>query len=310
MSAPLRIIFAGTPEFAIPALQGLLDCGQHIVAVLTQPDRPSGRGRKIELNPVKLLAVSHNLPVLQPETLKDTAIQAHLATLQADLLVKAAYGLLLPSNVLALPRLGCINVHASLLPRWRGAAPIQRAILAGDQETGITIMQMTAGLDAGPIIAQYACPILAEDTAATVHDRLAILGGQALVATLPLITSGNMSPQAQDPAMVTIAPKIAKAEALITWTNPAATLARQVRAFNPWPVAETNYLGTTLRIWAATAVAGRGEPGMVINCSAAGIDVGTGTELLRITRLQLPGKRIVAASDFINAHDLREGIFG
>lgn len=310
MSTSLRIIFAGTPAFALPPLQALIDAGHQVIAVYTQPDRPAGRGRHLMPSPVKSLALAHGLSVRQPDSLKDPETQAELAACAADLMVVVAYGLLLPRPVLAAPRLGCINIHASLLPRWRGAAPIQRAILAGDTETGITIMQMEIGLDTGPMIHQQRCPILPEDSGGALHDRLAPLGAQALLEALPLIASGTPPLQPQEATLATYAPKLSKQEAIIDWQRPAQELVRQVQAFDPWPVAETRYAGSALRIWSATAVPGSGRPGTVVASSPAGIEVGTGAGVLRVTRLQLPGKRVTSATDFLNAHDLRGVVLG
>jgi methionyl-tRNA formyltransferase len=304
MSRSLRIVFAGTPEFSVAPLRALLDEGYEPVAVYTQPDRPAGRGRKLTPGPVKQLALTRGLPVYQPLSLKGETQQRELAALRPDLLVVVAYGLLLPQAVLDTPRLGCVNIHASLLPRWRGAAPIQRAILAGDEETGITVMQMEAGLDTGPMIHTLRCPITPRDTGGSLHDRLAPLGARALLEALPLIASGSPPLQAQDDALSTYAGKLSKEEARIDWARPAAELARKVRAFDPWPVAQAGWNGQVLRIWAAHGVAGAASPGRVAGTGRDGIDVGTGDGLLRITRLQLPGKRPLGVAEFLNAHSL------
>ncbi|KOR33223.1 methionyl-tRNA formyltransferase [Achromatium sp. WMS3] len=309
MPNTLRIIFAGTPEFAALPLQSLINHGYQIIAVYTQPDRPTGRGRKITASPVKKLAFKYSIPVYQPESLKQSSVQQELQNLNADLMIVAAYGLLLPKAVLAMPRLGCVNIHASLLPRWRGAAPIQRAILAGDTETGITIMQMAAGLDTGPIITQESCSILATDTSAILHDRLATLGANLLLTTLPLIASGKPPLQLQDSSVATYAAKLEKQEAMLDWTQPAQLLERKVRAFNPWPVASTYYDNGVLRIWEAYAIAAslnnhNVNIGTVIATSPKGIDIITGQDLLRITCLQLPNKRKITAAEFINARDI------
>jgi len=305
-SEPLRIVYAGTPEFAVPALQALIDSPHEVVAVYTQPDRPAGRGRKLRASPVKQLALAHDLPVEQPTSLRDEQAQAHLADLRPDLMVVAAYGLILPKAVLETPRLGCINIHASLLPRWRGAAPIQRAILAGDRETGVTIMQMDEGLDTGAMLLKRALPIAEDDTAASLHDRLAVLGAEALMEALPGIMDGSLEAIPQNEAEATYAAKLDKAEARIDWQQPAEHIARQVRAFNPWPVAQAELDGQPLRIWEARAVdrPAQAEPGTVVAESAEGIDVAAGEGCLRITRLQLPGGKQLPAATFLNGRSL------
>lgn len=319
-----RIVFAGTPEFAVPSLTALIQGGYQVIAVYTQPDRPSGRGRKLASSPIKQTAVAFGLPVMQPETLRDPGAQAALCALQPDLMVVVAYGLLLPPAVLAAPRLGCVNVHASMLPRWRGAAPIQRAILAGDSETGVTIMRMAKGLDTGPVYLTRAAPIAIRETAGSLHDRLSILGAETLMEALPGILSASLQPNPQDDAQAIYASKLNKNEALIDWSAPATTIGRQIRAFDPWPVAETRLDGAPLRVWAAEALAGPQEggnpatdtvlqgstlaraptPGMVVAHSKTGIDVATGDGLLRITRVQLPGKRPIDAAQLLNARSL------
>ena len=305
---PLRIIFAGTPEFSTPAVRALLGSPHQVCAVYTQPDRPAGRGRKLTASPVKQLAVAQGLPVRQPVSLKESAVQQELQSWQADLMVVVAYGLILPAAVLAAPRLGCINIHASLLPRWRGAAPIQRAILAGDTETGVTIMQMNAGLDTGDIITQQTCAILPLDTSASLHDRLSVLGAEALLAVLDDVQQGRAVLTAQDDARACYAAKLTKSEAELDWSQSAAALERQVRAFNPWPVAQTHLTipDLVLRIWAAEALPGNSAhpPGTLVQATAEGIDVATGSGILRLTLVQKSGGRVVTAADFLRAHPL------
>ncbi len=310
MSSPLRIIFAGTPEFSVAPLNALLGSGHRVVAVYTQPDRPAGRGRKLSASPVKDLALRHNIPIHQPKSLKSVEQQAQLAALQADLMVVVAYGLLLPQAVLDTPRLGCINIHASLLPRWRGAAPIQRAILAGDSNTGITIMRMDAGLDTGPMLHTLSCPIEPADTGGSLHDRLVPLGAEALMQALPAIAEGRAQGQPQDDGQASYAHKLRKEEATMDWGLPAVELERQARAFNPWPVAQTLYAGQVMRIWSARAIAGTGPHGTVLATGRDGIDVACADGLLRIDRLQLPGKRAMNVADFLNAHDPLGAILG
>ena len=316
MSKPLRIIYAGTPDFSVPALKALIDSGHEVVAVYTQPDRPAGRGRELKFSPVKETAVASNIPVYQPESLKDEAAQQQLAALDADLMVVTAYGLLLPKVVLETPRLGCINIHASLLPRWRGAAPIQRAILAGDTKTGITIMQMDEGLDTGDMLAVAECEISADDTGSSLHDKLMHLGAKTLMDVLPAIAEGSVQAVKQDDSLACYAHKLSKAEAAIDWQQSALQIERAVRAFNAWPVAYTFYQReskkgrqrASLRIWQAQVLpeaAGGAAPGTVIGESVKGIDVATGEGVLRITELQAEGKRRMAAADFLNASSLK-----
>lgn len=300
----MKIIFAGTPAFAEFALQALIQSSHDIVAVYTQPDRPSGRGLKLTPSPVKTLALANHLPVYQPVSLKGEAEQKDMAALQADVMIVAAYGLLLPAAVLAIPALGCINIHPSLLPRWRGAAPIQRTLYAGDKETGVTIMQMDAGLDTGPMLLQKRYHIAADETSKTLHDKLAVIGAEALIDTLTLLEQGKLQPQVQDNSLATYANKISKEEALIDWSRPAVELENEIRAFNPWPVAYTTWKEQSLRVWLAKATGetSQAEPRTIIRASRDGIDVATGTGVLRLLQLQLPGGKAQTAADFYNAH--------
>ncbi len=308
----MKIVFAGTPGFSLPLLHALLDSPHEVLAVYTRPDRPRGRGQRLAESPVKRLASRLSIPVCQPGTLRDSGAQATLDAFRADLMIVVAYGLILPPAVLAMPRLGCINVHASLLPRWRGAAPIQRAILAGDRETGVSLMQMEAGLDTGPVLASATCLIEPDDTGGRLHDRLSVMGAQLLKENLDRISQGELEPRVQDDSQASYADKLEKAEAVIDWTMSAEQIARQVRAFNPWPVAETHYSGRQLRIWEARPVtmATDMQPGVVLAAGKAGIDVACGVGALRILAVQLAGGRQVSAIDFINAHPLEGVRFG
>jgi len=306
--APLKIVFAGTPAFAVPTLRALIEAGQDLRAVYTQPDRPAGRGRRLTASPVKEAALAAGLPVFQTPTLRDPEVVRSLHRHAADLMVVVAYGQLLPPSVLALPRLGCVNVHASLLPRWRGAAPIARAILAGDRESGVSVMGMEAGLDTGPLYLRQAIPLADDETGHSLHDKLATLGASALLEALPGIAAGTSRPEPQDHTLATYAEKLTKAGARIDWTRPALELDRMIRAFDPWPVAQTRLGETSLRLWGselpsadAGSETGSGPPGRVVRAGKAGIEVATGDGLLRITHLQPQGKRLMTAAEFLNA---------
>jgi methionyl-tRNA formyltransferase len=304
----MRLIFAGTPAFARVALAALLDAGHDICVVLTQPDRPAGRGMQLRRSEVKALAVERQLPVAQPATLKSDAAVALLAAQHAPVMVVAAYGLILPPAVLALFPRGCINIHASLLPRWRGAAPIQRAILAGDAQTGISIMQMEPGLDTGPVYREAVLPIAARDTAATLHDKLATLGARLIVDVMADLERGLLLPRAQPAEGVTYAAKITKEEALLDWRESAEMLERKVRAFDPFPVAHFPHRGEMLRVWEASALPGpSGLPGVVAQTNDAGITVHCGHGALRLEALQRPGGRRLAVREFRRGLDLPSG---
>ncbi len=303
----MNIVFAGTPDFAAAALSAILAAGHRVKLVLTQPDRPAGRGMKLVDSAVKRLALQHGLPVYQPERLRDPASHETIRAAGADLMVVAAYGLILPQAVLDLPRLGCINIHASLLPRWRGAAPIQRAILAGDRDTGVTLMQMDAGLDTGAMLLRRAIAIDPTDTAATLHDKLAALGASLIVEALGRPESLVPVPQPTEGACY--AAKIAKAEATLDWRRPAAELERQVRAFDPFPAAGASIRETPLKIWRAgvAANAALGQPGEVLSADGRGIVVACGDGALCLTELQKPGGRRLTAGEFLRGFSLRPG---
>lgn len=298
----MKLIFAGTPEFAASALQALIDAGHDIALVLTQPDRPAGRGMKLKASPVKTLALAHGLPVSQPLTLKTAEAQAEIAAVGAEVMVVAAYGLILPKVVLEMPTRGCLNIHASLLPRWRGAAPIHRAIEAGDAETGVTIMQMDVGLDTGDMLLTVREPIHADDSTGSLHDRLAAQGAQAMVAALAQLDA--LSPQPQPAEGVTYAEKIGKAEAQLDWSLPAEVLHRKIRAFNPFPGTSTLAGGEALKIWQAQLADGAGAPGEVLAADADGVRIACGSGALLATQLQAAGGKRLAAREFLAGHSL------
>ncbi|MCK0507529.1 methionyl-tRNA formyltransferase [Aromatoleum anaerobium] len=306
-AAPPRVAFAGTPEFAAAALEAILAAGFEVPLVLTQPDRPAGRGMKLSPSPVKQLALARGIAVDQPASLRGEAQRATLAACAPDVLVVAAYGLILPRAVLDLPRLGCVNIHASLLPRWRGAAPIHRAIEAGDTETGITIMQMDEGLDTGPMLMKRAVPIGPADTTGALHDRLAALGAQMIVEALRRLPSGELVATPQPAEGATYAGKIGKAEAVIDWQRDASSVARAVRAFNPFPGAVASLRQVPLKIWSAEPVAGHGEPGTVLAADADGVVVACGTQAVRLAELQKPGSRRLAAGEFLRGFPVTAG---
>ena len=301
MTEPLRIVFAGTPEFAAEHLKALLASPHDVIAVYTQPDRPAGRGQKLMPSPVNQLALEHNIPVLQPPTLRNAEAQAELAALNPDLLVVVAYGLILPQVVLDIPRLGCINSHASLLPRWRGAAPIQRAVEAGDAQSGVTVMRMEAGLDTGPMLLKVVTPITAEDTGGSLHDRLAEMGPTAVIHAIAGLAEGTLEGEVQDDSLATYAHKLNKDEARIDWSRPAVELERLVRAFNPWPVCHSTLNGEALKVLAAHLADGKGAPGEIIGASKEGLLIACGEQALCLTRLQLPGGKALNFSDLFNS---------
>lgn len=299
-----RLIFAGTPDFALASLEALVDSGRTPVAVLTQPDRPAGRGKKLRASPVKQYALEKDIPVLQPQTLRDESIVAEIKALQPDLMIVAAYGLILPQNVLDIPTRGCLNVHASVLPRWRGAAPIQAAILAGDHATGISLMQMEAGLDSGPVFHIETLDIGDDETAGELHDRLAALGGASLVEKLDDIIAGRIEAEEQDESLVTFAPKIETRDAKIDWTVAAEEAARRVRAYNPFPGAFFFAGEHRIKLWRATRVDGAARPGTVLQADRDAIVIACGKDALRLDELQLPGKRRATAIEFAGQFDL------
>jgi methionyl-tRNA formyltransferase len=302
----MKIIFSGTPHFAASALAALLKEHQ-VVAVLTQPDRPAGRGMHLTNSPVKQLALQQGLPILQPTTLKTETVQQALAALEAEVMVVAAYGLILPKAVLQLPRYGCLNIHASLLPRWRGAAPIQRAILAGDSETGITIMQMDEGLDTGDVLLRKVCAIEATDTGQTLHDKLAVLGAASVLEALQMLQENRLAPVKQDNEAACYAAKLTKNEAPIDWRQDARQIERAVRAYNPFPVCQTNLNDVSIKVWQAKLCLNNGNPGKVLAVSKQGITVACGKDALCLEVLQRPGGKAQPAVQFLQAMPIKVG---
>jgi methionyl-tRNA formyltransferase len=316
----MKIIYAGTPEFAAVALNALYDAGHEITLVLTQPDRPAGRGMQLQASPVKQCALAHGTPVAQPVSLRldgkypEVAAEAHalLRETPHDVMIVAAYGLILPRSVLDIPRLGCINIHASLLPRWRGAAPIHRAIEAGDAETGVTIMQMEEGLDTGPMLSMQALPIAADDTTASLHDKLALLGGEMIVAALDRLQHGQLPATPQPDAGANYAAKVAKVEAALDFQQPAAVLARKIRAFNPFPGASAQFGEVTVKLWQAQALpaSASAAPGTVLAASAQdGVQIACGDGVLQVTQLQKPGGKRLPVAEFLKGFALSDGSF-
>jgi methionyl-tRNA formyltransferase len=305
----MKIIFAGTPEFAVPALAALIKAGHEIAMVLTQPDRPAGRGMHLRASPVKQLAIQHQLAVFQPESLKPTEVQAQIAAVECDVMIVAAYGLIIPTAVLHMPKQGCYNIHGSILPRWRGAAPIHRAILAGDVETGVTIMEVVPKLDAGAMVSKKIVPIMDTDTTQSLHDVISEQGALLMVdAMQTLQLTGKLAAEQQDEALVTYAHKVEKAEQIIDWQKSAIELSRQVRAFNPFPVASAKFRGETCRIWFATATTGHAKPSEIVALSTT-IQVACGDGLLEIHELQMPGGKRQTAQQFIQGHHVKIGEF-
>jgi len=302
VSAPLKIIFAGTPDFAARHLDALLASEHQVVGVFTQPDRPAGRGNKLTPSPVKTLAQSRDIPVFQPKSLRPVENQQLVADLEADVMVVVAYGLILPQSVLTMPRLGCINVHGSLLPRWRGAAPIQRALWAGDSETGVTIMQMDVGLDTGDMLHKLSCPITAQDTSATLYDKLAQLGPLGLLETLSQLAEGRAQPEKQDDAQANYAEKLSKEEARLDWQLSAVQLERCIRAFNPWPVSYFLIEDQPVKVWQATVLPHVAkQPGEILAADKHGIQVATAEGVLNLQLLQPAGKKAMSAQDLLNS---------
>ncbi|MGI1946289.1 methionyl-tRNA formyltransferase [Shewanella glacialipiscicola] len=300
---PLNIIFAGTPDFAARHLQALLDSHHNVIGVYTQPDRPAGRGKKLTASPVKELAIANNIPVYQPSSLRKEPAQQQLAELNADIMVVVAYGLILPKVVLDTPRLGCINVHGSILPRWRGAAPIQRALWAGDTETGVTVMQMDVGLDTGDMLLKTYLPIEDSDTSASLYEKLAEQGPVALLQALEGLANGTLTAEKQDEALANYAEKLSKEEARLDWNKSAKQLWQEVRAFNPWPVSYFEHQGNTIKVWQTqvSETISTAAPGTIISASKKGIDIATADGVLTLLSMQLPGKKPLSVADILNA---------
>ncbi|MDF1643506.1 MAG: methionyl-tRNA formyltransferase [Pseudomonadales bacterium] len=305
----MRVVYAGTPDFAVAGLTALLSSEHHVIAIYTQPDRPAGRGRRIKPGPVKQLALNHDIPVFQPLSLRNAEAQQQLAALKPDLMVVAAYGLILPEVVLNTPRLGCINIHASLLPRWRGAAPIQYSILAADTESGVTIMQMDKGLDTGDMLLKATCTIDANDCAADLHNKLSELSGPLLIKAISQLVEGSAQPTPQDDTLSTYAPKILKQDACIDWSQSATYISLQIRAYNNWPIAYTHLGNERVRIWSAELVGSdtptETKPGTVLDCQPDGILVACGSGKLNIKEIQFPGGKVLSARDILNASKVR-----
>ncbi|MES2580560.1 MAG: methionyl-tRNA formyltransferase [Pseudomonadota bacterium] len=308
----MKIIFAGTPEFAVPALAALIDAGHEIVMVLTQPDRPAGRGMQLKASPVKQLALNHNLAIFQPVSLKPIEVQAQIAATQADVMIVAAYGLIIPTTVLQMPKFGCYNIHASLLPRWRGAAPIHRALLAGDTETGVTIMEVVPALDAGAMVSKGAVPITDNDTTQSLHDKLATIGAELMLQAMQNLTkNGVLTSSIQDESLVTYAHKLEKTESAIDWNKSATEISRQIRGFNPFPVATAQFRNETCRLWFAKATShniNKNSTGEIIGLEG-GINVCCGNDILQITELQMPGGKRQSAQQFAQGQHLKIGEF-
>jgi methionyl-tRNA formyltransferase len=302
----MRIIYAGTPEFAVPALQGLIDAGHEIVMVLTQPDRPAGRGMQLKASPVKQLALQHGLRVFQPESLKPAEVQAEVAAVNADVMIVAAYGLIIPTAVLNIPTRGCYNIHGSLLPRWRGAAPIHRAILAGDAETGVTIMEVVPKLDAGNMISKWAVAITEADTTQSLHDAISREGARLMVEAMHILQStGELASEVQDESLVTYAHKLEKSESAIDWALSAQQLSRQVRAFNPFPVATAKFKEQVCKVWFAQSATGKDQPGVVVETQPLRVACGDG--VLEIHELQMPGGKRQTAQQFVQGQHVQVG---
>lgn len=299
----LNIVFAGTPDFAAKHLSVLLESQFNVVAVYTQPDRPAGRGKKLTASAVKNVALAHNIPVYQPENFKEAESVEQLAALNADLMIVVAYGLILPNSVLTTPRLGCLNVHGSLLPRWRGAAPIQRSIWAGDAETGVTIMQMNEGLDTGDMLSKVSCPISSDETSASLYDKLAQQAPLALVDTIKKLAKGELQAEVQDESLANYAKKLSKTEALIDWTNDGAFIERCIRAFNPWPMSYFMLAGKAIKVHQASllSIVSDKEIGSIISADKNGIQVVTGDGVLNLEIIQLAGKKAMPVQDILNS---------